>query len=169
MASGQEVVQIQDVMPTGANSATPDIRIGGSTPAEHIPVWDFDATVIEYLDFKCLLLDNYAGGGLTWTLPWMASTATANEVRWGVAVRRIADDAEDVDSSHTYDYNDVDDTAPSASGEFSYPTVSMTDGADMDSWAKGEEAIVRVRRNATHANDDMAGDSELVDLIGRET
>jgi hypothetical protein len=106
---------------------------------------------------------------LTWTLPWSASTSTTNETRWSVAIRRIADDAEDVDTSHTYDYNDVDDTAPSASGELSYPTLTMTNGADMDSWADGELAMVRVRRNATHANDDMTGDAELWTLIGRET
>lgn len=131
-------------------------------------MWDFNDTTIEYMDFLCML-EGYGGGGLTWTLPWSAATATTNETRWGVAVRRITDDAEDVDSSHTYDFNDVDDTAPSASGECSYPTVTMTDGADMDSWADGELAIVRVRRNASHANDDMSGDAELWAPTGKET
>ena len=81
----------------------------------------------------------------------------------------MADDAEDIDTSQTYDYNDVNDTAASASGELSYPTITFTNVADMDSWADGEIAIVRVRRNASHANDTMTGDAELWALLGRET
>ncbi len=160
MASGDAVVQIIDITPPAANAATIDLRAGGSTPAENVQIWDFDAAAIEYMDFKCKL-EGYGGGGLTFTLPWSASTATSGTTRWGIAVRRMADDAEDIDAAHTYVFNDTDDTAPSASGEISYPTIAFTDGADMDSWAEGEVAIVRVYRNATHANDDMAGDAEL--------
>lgn len=169
MASGQVVVQVLEIMPPGTLFAALTKRAGGSTPAEGVLVWAFDAATIEYLDFKCYLLPNYAGGGLTFTLPWSATSATSNATRWGIAVRRVADDAEDIDAAHTYDYNDVDDTAASASGELSYPTVAFTDGADMDSWAAGEIAIVRVRRNASHANDNMTGDAELWTIIGKET
>jgi hypothetical protein len=115
------------------------------------------------------LLDGYDGGGLTITLVWSAASATTNVTRWGIGIRRVADDAEDIDGSHTYDYNDVDDTTASASGEVSYPTITFTDGADMDSWADGEIAIVRVRRNASHANDNMTGDAELWGIAIRET
>ena len=167
MASGDNVVQVLQIMPPGANFATPDIRGGGSTPGEQVEVWDFGASAIEYLDFKCKL-EGYDGGGLTFTTPWSASSATSGTTRWGIAIRRIQDDAEDIDAAHTYAYNDGDDTAPSVSGELSYPTITFTDGADMDSWAEGEVAIVRVRRNATHANDDMGGDAELWTLFGLE-
>lgn len=167
MASGDPVVQILDVMQPATLYATIDFRAGGSTPSESVMVWDFDDTTVEYLDFKCVLV-GYDGGGLTFTLPWSATTATTNDVRWGIAIRRVQDDAEDIDASHTYVYNDAtDDTAPSASGELSYPTLTFTDGADMDSWADGELAIVRVRR--TEATSDMTGDAELWGLIGKET
>lgn len=168
MASGKVVVQILDVMPPAANFAPSNVRAGGSTPAERVLVWQFDAATIEYLDFKCVL-QGYDGGGLTFTLPWSAASATSNACRWGIGIRRVQDDAEDIDTAHTYDYNDADDTAPSASGEISYPTIAFTDGADMDSWAEGEVAIVRVRRNASHENDNMIGDAELWGLVGRET
>ena len=144
-------------------------RAGGSTPAERLIIYVFDAATIEYIDFKCLLLPNYGGGGLTMSLPWIAATATSGVCRWGAAVRRLDDDVEDIDAAHTYDYNDVDDTAASASGELSYPTVTFTNGADMDSWSAGEMAIVRVRRNASHANDTMAGDAQLVGFWANET
>jgi hypothetical protein len=168
VASGDSVVQVLDVSPPAATFATLDTRAGGSTPAEAVQVHDFDAATIEYLDYKCRL-HGYAGGGLTFRIFWSASSATSNECRWGIAVRRVADDAEDIDTAHTYVYNDVDATAPSASGEVDYATITFTDGADMDSWADGEIAIVRIRRNATHVNDDMAGDAELWGLVGEET
>ncbi|TPV96161.1 MAG: hypothetical protein B7733_06335 [Myxococcales bacterium FL481] len=168
MASGDPVVQILGEMPPDANFATLDTRTGGSTPAEEVTVWDFDASTVEYVDYKCRL-HGYDGGGLTFRIFWMASTATADECRWEIAIRRVADDAEDVDSSHSYTYNAVDATAPSASGEVDYATITFTDGADMDSWADGEVAIVRLRRNASDAADDMTGDAELVSLVGEET
>jgi hypothetical protein len=168
MASGATVVIIHKVSPPATLFAAPNVRAGGSTPAERVPLWQFDASTIEYMDFYCQL-QGYAGGGLTFTLPWSATSATTGVTRWGIGIRRIADDAEDVDTSQTYDYNDVDDTTASATGEFSYPTLAFTNGADMDSWAEGEMAIVRVRRNASHANDTMAGDAELLMLWGKET
>ena len=169
MASGDEVVQIRRIMYPAANFAAPSQRAGGSTPGERVAgLHLFDAATIEYLDFLCRL-KGYGGGGLTFTLPWSAASATSGAVRWGIAIRRLADDAEDIDASHTYDYNDADDTAASASGELSIPTIAFTDGVDMDSWADGEWAIVRVRRNASHANDTMTGDAELWDLVGEET
>ncbi len=169
MASGETVVQILDVSIPAANGAALTMRAGGSTPAERVTCYAFDAATIEYFDLKCRLLPSYAGGGITLTLPWMAASATSGVTRWSAAIRRIQDDAEDIDASHTYDYNDVDDTAASASGELSYPTLAFANGADMDDWAAGEVAIVRVRRNASHANDTMTGDAQLVGMWGRET
>jgi hypothetical protein len=168
MASGAVVGQILDIMYPGANFAQLTVRTGGSTPAERVPIHAFDAATIEYLDFK-VMLRGYGGGGLTIDLPWSAASATSGATRWEIAIRRIADDAEDIDTSQTYDFNSVDDTAASASGELSYPVITFTDGADMDSWANGEIAIVRVRRNASHANDTMTGDAELWGIVIRES
>ena len=168
MASGDPVVQIREILPPASSAATIDTRAGGSSPAESVMVRDFPAGVLTYLDYRCRLV-SYGNNGLTFSLPWSASTAISGTVRFGVAIRRIQDDAEDVDASHTYDFNDVDDTAASASGELSYPTVTFTDGADMDNWANGEEAIVRVWRNGTHANDNMSGDAVLWGFFGKET
>ena len=169
MASGNQVVEVIKELPPATLFATIDVRPGGSSPAESSQVLDFDAATIEYMDYLCRLSNDYAGGGLTFTLPWSATSATSGVCRWGIAIRRIADDAEDMDTSQTYDFNDVDDTAASASGELSYPTIAFTNGTDMDSWAAGELAIVRVRRNASHANDNMTGDAELWNLSARES
>ena len=169
MASGDLVVKVLSILPTGADPATADVRVGGSTPAENVDVTDFDDTTIEYMDLKCLL-EGYSGGGLSFINPWSATTATSGVTRWGIAIRRMQDDVDDIDAAHTYVFNDSNDTAPSASGELSYPTaLTFTDGADMDNWADGEIAIVRVRRNASDAADTMSGDAELWGVFGRET
>ena len=169
MASGDVVVCVLEVMLPGASAATADTRSGGSTPAEAVTVWDFDDTTAEYMDFKCVLDPGYDGGGLTFTLPWSASSATSGNCKWDLAIRRMQDDAEDIDESHSYQFNAATDTAPSASGEVVYPTIAFTDGADMDSWADGEVAIVRVHRDYDHEDDDMTGDAELWSLSGVET
>lgn len=168
MASGAPVVQVLREIPPSANAPAVVSRAGGSTPAEAVDLWSFDAASIEYVDYLCRL-HGYAGGGLTFTLPWSAASATANAVRWGIAIRRLQDDAVDIDAAQTYDFNSVDDNCASVSGELSYPTITFTNGADMDSWAEGELAIVRVRREANHANDTMTGDAELWDLNAKET
>lgn len=168
MASGESVVEILEISQPATLFAPLTRRAGGSTPAESALVYAFDAATDWYLDFLCRL-QGYGGGGLTFTLPWSAASATTNVTRWGIAIRRFADDAEDIDASHTYDFNEVDDTCASATGELSYPTIAFTNGADMDSWAEGELAIVRVKRSAAHANDTMAGNAELWTLAAKET
>jgi hypothetical protein len=135
-----------------------------------LPVYDFDDTTAEYMDYLCYLLDSYDGGGLTIVLPWSATAATSGAVVWRAAIRRFADDAEDIDASHSYDFNQASaDTAASASGEPSYPTITFTDGADMDSLATGEVFILRVGRLPSDSGDNMTGDAELWTPIIKET
>lgn len=169
MASGDAVVQVLRVLPLAASFAPLAVRAGGSTPAEAMMfIGVFDAATAEYVDLLCKL-EGYGGGGLTWTLGWSAATATTLETRWGIAIRRFQDDGEDLDAAHTYAFNTVEATAPSLSGEVSYDDITFTDGADMDSWAEGELAIVRIQRDAANAGDDMAGDAELWAVLGLET
>ena len=168
MSSGDPVLQVLEVWPPATLFAVLTRRAGGSSPVEGQNVWAFDAATIWYLDFLCALR-KYSGGGLTITLPWISATATSGVTRWGVACHRLQASTTDIDTSFTYDYNDVDATAPGTSGTVLYTEVTFTNGADMDSWADGELAIVRVRRNASHANDSMSGNSQLLGLLGRET
>jgi hypothetical protein len=169
MASGDLVVSILDVYVPTTLFAVLSRRAGGSTPAEGVNVWAFDAATIWYIDFLCALR-GYGGGGLTFTLPWTAATATTGVTRWGIAIRRMAAGTDDIDTAHTYDFNVLDATAPATSGFVLYSDITFTNGVDMDSWVTNELAIVRVRREANHANDTMAGNSELWGVPwGRET
>ena len=168
MASGDTVGNIIQMMFPGANSATPDIRVSGSTPAANVPVFDFDAGTAEYLDLL-IFLTGYGGGGVTLTLGWMASTATSGDVVWRAAFRALVDDAEDIDASHTYSYQSTTATTASASGEVQYTTITFTDGAQMDNAANGEFVILRIGRDAANGSDTMTGDAELLGFILKET
>lgn len=169
MASGKIVGQVQRVMQPAANFPQPVILAGGSTPAERINAWAFDPATVEYLDFLCYL-NGYNGGGLTIALAFTAGATTGNVV-WSAAIRRINDDAEDIDTSQTYDYNNASAKAvASASREFAYTSITFTDGADMDSLATNEWFILRIRRFATDANDTLnSNDAELVGVTIKET
>lgn len=167
MASGQIMTLIE--MPSPTTSFAPlSVRTGGSSPAENMPCWLFDQSAIEYKDFW-VYLSNYGGGGLTLTIPWAAVSATTGVVRWSAALRAIPDDTEDVDVAQTYDFNDTDATTATASGELAYDTVTFTNGADMDSIANNQVGILRIRRNASHANDTLVGDAQMTMPILRET
>ncbi|MEK9983984.1 MAG: hypothetical protein VXB01_02600 [Opitutae bacterium] len=168
MASGKVVGHYIRETPPGANAATVDVRSGGSTPSEELAIRDFDDGTDEYMDYLFVMRD-YDAGGLTVNLKWMASTATSGNVVWQAALRRIADDAEDIDSSHTYAFNTVTAGAPSASGEVGYDSITFTDGADMDSVADGDLFILRVSRDADNASDTMTGDAELLAVEVLET
>jgi hypothetical protein len=170
MASGAPVVQIIDVLVPAANAAQLAVRAGGSTPAERVPVWGFDGgSSDEYLDFLCRL-HGYGGGGLTFTIAYSMASATSGNVRWGIAIRRMNDASEDIDTSQTYDFNEAHEAVPGTSGAVGYMDITFTTGADMDSWADGELAIVRLKRDASDTTNDTAtGDAELWGLFGKET
>jgi hypothetical protein len=168
MASGDPVVQVLEALPPATLFATYRKPVGGSTPNESVRVIAYDASTIEYFDFLCRL-HNYSAGGLTFRLFWSAASATSGVTRWEVAVRRFNDNVEDLDDAQTYVYTLVDSTAPTAVGRTRYATVALTDGAAIDSWASGEIAIVRIRRNAADAADTMTGDAYLWTWTGEET
>lgn len=171
MASGDTlcIFTARDGVPTATAGATHGILAGAATPAEGVPTLAFDAATDESVDFLGILPRAYGGGGLTLTLHW-ASTATSGAVVWNAAFRRIADDAEDINTTaHSYDYNAVTATTASAAGEVDYATITFTNGADMDSLAVGELFVLRINRDADNGSDDMAGDALLIAIEVRET
>lgn len=168
MSSGAPVVQVMRVLPTGSDFAAPIELAGGSTPAERYRGWAFDAASDEYIDLLCVL-EGYDGGGLTIKLKWSSEDQTSGNVLWEAAIRRIQDDVEDIETSHSYDFNQVTAAAPSVVGELSYDSITFTSGADMDSLADGELFVLRVKRNADDAGDTMSNDAYLWSVTGVET
>ncbi len=151
--------------PPSANFATLDTR-------NSVPVLDFDDTTDESAVFGGVLPNNYAGGGLTVTLVWMATSATSGGVSWDVSIERHEDDAFDLDADGFATANNSGSaTTASATGEQQYTSIAFTSGAQMDSLAAGESFRIKVTRdaNGTTATDDMAGDAELLRVVIKET
>src|SRR5687767_9824659 len=128
MATTEPVLQIHGTRPPRATSAYQVEVAGTSSPAERHIVWNFVDTATAYLDYV-VSLHGYGGGGLTLRLYHMPVSGTpGNAVRVSAAIRRIADDAEDLDTTvHTYDYNASTMTTASAAGELAYDTITFTD------------------------------------------
>jgi hypothetical protein len=164
MASGNTLVVVLalDNIPPTAAYASIDTRNGH-------PVLDFDAATDENAIFAGILPRHYAGGGLTVSLRWAATTATSGNVVWNVAIERLADEAQDIDSDGFATAQAVTATAPATSGMVQYTDVTFTNGAQMDSLAAGESFRVKVTRDADNGSDTMTSDAELIGLEIRET
>jgi hypothetical protein len=172
MASGNTLLVLTppDCNPPATLYATLDWVVGTSTPAENIPVLDFDDTTVEYADFYCVMPSHYsAATGVTLTFVWSAAANSNNGV-WAAAFRLVGDDVEDLDTTaHTYDYNTTADlTPPSAVGEVAYDTLTFTAGADMDSVVAGSYFVLRVRRPAPSGTK-ITGDCSLHAIIITDT
>lgn len=166
MASGEVVGQVIRGLTPKTAWAQPSAVEGGSSPVEVLEVIDFSGSSsdVESYDFLCRLLSNYGGGGLTIKLPWTSAVNT-NDVVWQAAIRRLALDSEDFDTSHTYDFNTVTDTAPGTIGHITEAQITFTDGSDMDSLAAGELFILRIKRDAGNASDSMTSDARLIPAL----
>lgn len=157
MAAGEIVGAILQEEPPSSNFATRDLRNAHT-------VWDFDDTTDEEMVWKFLLSPRYNSGGLTVTLPTAATSATSGNVVWQVAIERVTDENQDIDSDSFVAFNGSGAVAvPSTSGNVKDIDVTFTDGADMDSLAAGEMGRIKVRRDAdnTSATDSVSGDIEL--------
>lgn len=177
MASGDVVGIFYRIQQPSTLFATPSVRVGGSTPNEVVPQWDFDDATVEYLDVYGQMSSRYSGGGITVHLKWVAKTAatTSGDVVWAAAFREIIEGGDDLDVSQTYDFNWVASTAPSTNGRIKYAAITFTNGADMDNVGAGDMFILRIARNANWttptnpAADNMIGDSSLIGVVVVET
>lgn len=171
MATGNTLLVLTplDDAPPATLYATLDTMTGTSTPAEAVPVLDFDDTTVEYADFYGVMPSHYAGGGITMIIMWSAAQAT-NKGIWSAAFRRVGDDVEDLDTTaKTYDYNTTGDIDPaSVIGEVAYDTITFTNGADMDSVVAGDYFILRVKRPAPSGTK-ITGDISIHAIHVKET
>lgn len=165
MASGNTLVTWGAVDAISA-TATFDTR---AMATGAVPVLDFDPGADEYAIFGAVMPRHYAGGGLTVTIGWMATSATAGAVLWELALKSVTDDVDNLGSKAAAAANTATPTTATASGEVDYATITFTDGADMDSVAAGEYFQAVLTRNADDGTDTMTGDAELVFIEIRET
>jgi hypothetical protein len=133
------------------------------------PCLDFDATTDETVYFTGVMPRHYAGGGITVTLYWAATSATSGSCRWEVAFERVT--GQDIDSDSFATANSAGGTANATSGILTATAIAFTSGAQMDSIAVAEAFRMLVRRdaNGTTGTDDMANDAELLFIEIKET
>jgi len=162
MASGDTLLVFtpQANEPPAANYATLDVRNGRL-------VLDFDDTVAEAAIFPAIMPRNYAGGGLTVSLHWAATSAVTGTGGWTVEFERIGT-AQDLDFD---DFAAVQTVAaiavPATAGVPVASTVAVADGVNMDSIVVGEWFRLRIARDVTA--DTAVGDLELGAIEIRET
>ena len=163
MASGDTLVTFfpADNEPPASNYATLDTRNGH-------PVLDFDTTTGESAIFSGVMPQHYDGGGITVILHWMATSATSGTIGWLVGFEAMKDGGDDMDSdSFAADNTVTAETVDGTSGKIDVSSTTFTDGADMDSVAAGDAFRMKITRDV--ANDDAAGDAELLAVEIRET
>ena len=163
MASGDSLLvwNAYNNEPPASNYATIDLR-------NNHPCLDFDASTNESAIFSGVMPQSYDGGGVDVYLHYAMSSATSGDVDLDAAFERIGDQAQDIDSDSFASAQSVDNTTvPGTSGLVDIVSIAFTDGAQIDSVAKGEKFRLKVTRDA--ASDTAAGDLELVAVEIRET
>lgn len=130
-------------------------------------VLDFDTTTQEAIYFSGVLPRNYANGGITAYIHWLAATATSGTIGWGVSFENMSDGTDlDADSFATEQLVTAA-TVPATSGAEAITNVAIADGANLDSIAVGQAFRIMVRRDV--ANDNAAGDAQLLAVELKET
>src|SRR3990172_255832 len=122
--------------------ATLDTRNG-------VAVLDYDDTTDESMDFGGFMPRHYAGGGITVTVGWMATSATTGTISLDVSFMSVTDDLDDLDTKAFAAANNANPTTATASGEVDYIAVTFTDGADMDSVAGGGYFPIKITPHPT--------------------
>jgi len=170
MASGDTLFILgpKQADPTVTLSAQLTAIEGASTPKEQYPVYAFDSASSEYIDFHLVMPEHYAAGGLTIEVH-TGSASTSNTYRFEAALRRIEDDTDDIEVSHTYAFNGVTITPASVVGETTIENITFTNGSDMDSVVAGNKFVLRLYRDHDHAGDTMAALAYLHHLHVQET
>lgn len=164
MASGESLITFtaHSNEPPATNPAYFDTR------NSHL-VLTFDAASAWVAVFSGVLPRNYAGGGITARIGWLAATATSGDVKWNAAFERHQDETDDLDADSFASAQTVTVTAPAASGAMQYSDIAFTGGAQIDSLAAGESFRIKLTRDAADVADTMTGFAQVKTLELRET
>ena len=134
-----------------AHQASPTFALDGGAPG-----WHFDDTSDERIAGGFIIPTDYVSGG-TFQLYYVMASATTNEARVGMNASSNAS-GEDADTSTGAQIVDI--TVPGTAGFLGITAYASTGGT----FVAGEYVSLRVKRHASHANDDATGDFILIGL-----
>lgn len=161
MASGNTLLVF-----SSEDGAPPSSAFAGWTRRNNHIVAAFDAGTDESLDFRGVLPQHYAGGGLTIYVHWIAASATSGNCVWNAAIERLNTD---MDSDSFATAQAATGAANGTSGIITTTSITMSSGANMDNLAAGEAFRLRITLDADNGSDTMTGDAQLVCVEVRES
>jgi len=165
MSSGDLLATLNPLSntPPSANFATFDTRNSHA-------ILDFDDTTSESCVFGNLVMpSNYAGGGLTIVLGIAMTSATTNAVVFSAAMELVGNSSQDIDSDgFATAVNSSSITVNGTTGNVFDVTITLTDGAQMDSVTAGDRFRLKIARLPADGGDTAAGDAELWSARVRE-
>lgn len=146
--------------PPSTNYATFDVRNGH-------PVLDFDDATAEAAIWTGLMPAAYNGGDLKVTVYAAATSATSGTQGWTVELERIGNNNQDLDADGFAPAQTITAwTVSTTAGAQRSGSVTITAGDDTDNIQAGDTFRIRIKRDV--ANDDAAGDAELVAVTVEE-
>lgn len=149
-----------DNEPPSTNYATFGVRNGH-------PFLAFDTATQWTAIFSGVLPANYGGNGLTVSVNVMMETATTGTVGFDVAFERIDPLSLDLDADSFASAKTITaTTVPSVSGQIRTLSVAFANN-EIDGLLAGENFRLRLRRDV--ANDDAAGNAQVISVVVRET
>ncbi len=119
----------------------------------------FPAGVDRSAYFTGVLPEAYGGAGLTVGIEWIAASATAGDVVWGVAFERHGQ-VLDLDTDSFATEKTTTSTAQSTNGVKRVAEITFTN-TEIDGLLAGEQYRIRVRRVGTNGSDTMSGDAQV--------
>lgn len=132
------------------------------------PVLEFDPTTQEGAAWSDIMPRNYGGNGITVYAHAYLASAITGTLGWIVSIERLSDGVTDGDAdSYATGQTITAATVPGTSGVDLVLSVSITNGANMDGVVAGDLYRVRIQRDV--ANDNAAGDAQLLSVEIKET
>lgn len=131
------------------------------------PILAFDDTTLWNAIFSSIMPRNYAGGGITVYVHWMAASAITGTIGFGVEIERMDDGTTDYDADSFATLQAITNTTvPGTTGIAAVTSVAITSGANMDSLAAGEMFRLRLSRTAA---DTSVGNAQVLAVEIKET
>lgn len=163
MASGDTLIAFPAAagMPPASGYATFDLW-------SDLLVLDFDKSIDEAIIFEGVLPSHYAGGGLKVLINWTETPGETGSVVWAAQFDRMQIAFWNPSSPSWAAAKTVEH--PYVPGQkIKQTAISFSDGAEIDSLVAGEPFLLKVYRDADHANDTIDGDVSLFSVIIEET